>query len=214
MKLHSYYALPQNKFLLAGYFKTVSVTQPVKSRMVRWNINNELERIRKERSLPNSGIIPAFAWRDWRKLWKTSAMIIGVPAEIRTEYLPNTRLENYRYTYMLSPQTQNNGMSTSWESIWANINRKIWKYCDKKNKNVHIREYKHNYTKESLTFSFPFYPSLAFPKNTPCYVAFCICGLWLNQYILIRLKGRRRHDTNYITSALWRVSVPDIPTLR
>jgi hypothetical protein len=33
---------------------------------------------------PFEGTIPAVAWRDWG---------VGVPADIRTEHLPNTNLE-------------------------------------------------------------------------------------------------------------------------
>jgi hypothetical protein len=36
----------------------------------------------------------AFTCRDWGKPWKISVGIDGVPAEIQTEHLPNTNLEN------------------------------------------------------------------------------------------------------------------------
>jgi hypothetical protein len=42
-----------------------------------------------------------FARRNWRKPRETSVRIADVPAEIRTEHLPNTSLEHYGYTRRL-----------------------------------------------------------------------------------------------------------------
>lgn len=41
------------------------------------------------------------SWNDWRKPRKTSSRTANVPTEIRTEYLPNTNLQHYRYTNLL-----------------------------------------------------------------------------------------------------------------
>jgi hypothetical protein len=61
--------------------------------MVRWWTN--WKGFGRKRPWPNRGSILEFAWRDWGKPWK-SVKKAGDPAEIRTERLPNTRLELYR----------------------------------------------------------------------------------------------------------------------
>jgi hypothetical protein len=50
----------------------------------------------RQESWPDCGDIPTFASWVWRKLEKLSFRIAGVPAGIRTEYLPNTSLEYFR----------------------------------------------------------------------------------------------------------------------
>jgi hypothetical protein len=58
--------------------------------MVRWLANDELERMFKENGRGLIwGIIQKFTCRDWGKRWRTSARIIGVPAESWTGHLPN-----------------------------------------------------------------------------------------------------------------------------
>lgn len=42
------------------------------------------------------GTTPAYAWRNLDKPRNTSAMVDGVPADIRIEYLPNMSQNRYR----------------------------------------------------------------------------------------------------------------------
>jgi hypothetical protein len=48
-----------------------------------------------------SVFIPAFTWRAWGEPQETSVKVPSFPAEIRTEPLPNTDLERYRYISLL-----------------------------------------------------------------------------------------------------------------
>jgi hypothetical protein len=59
-----------------------------------WLMNGELELGRK-RAWHNRGTIPAFTWGDGNA--KISVGLTGALVEIRTEHLPNRRLEHYRY---------------------------------------------------------------------------------------------------------------------
>jgi hypothetical protein len=43
----------------------------------------------------NRGTVPDFAWKGGVKQRKFSVSKAGVPAEIRTEHLPNTNLERH-----------------------------------------------------------------------------------------------------------------------
>jgi hypothetical protein len=58
-----------------------------------------------EKSVKGSGhwgTILTIVWRDWGKLWKTSARIVNVLAEIQTKYPLNKSLEDYCYTNQVS----------------------------------------------------------------------------------------------------------------
>lgn len=61
--------------------------------MVGYLMNNFMERILKEVLYPKRDTDPEFARQDGGKPWKISIRIAGVSVEIRTENLPNTRLE-------------------------------------------------------------------------------------------------------------------------
>jgi hypothetical protein len=56
----------------------------------------------KTRSWPNRCTIPAYEWRDWGKPRWASARMAYVPAQIRTEHLPNTSQKLCRDTITLS----------------------------------------------------------------------------------------------------------------
>jgi hypothetical protein len=47
------------------------------------------------------GIIPVFTWKDREKTRKIPVRIVGVPAEIRTGYLPNTSQKSYRLSQLV-----------------------------------------------------------------------------------------------------------------
>jgi hypothetical protein len=49
----------------------------------------------------NRGTILALVWLNQGKPWKVLASIDGVPADIRTERLPNKTLERNRYANLL-----------------------------------------------------------------------------------------------------------------
>jgi hypothetical protein len=61
----------------------------------RWIINECS--MRRKQPWPNLGTIPTYTWRNWGKSLQFSVNIAGVAAEIRTQHLPNTCLESYRY---------------------------------------------------------------------------------------------------------------------
>jgi hypothetical protein len=42
----------------------------------------------RKRLRPNRDTNPVFVWRDWENPWEISVRITGIPAEIRTEHLP------------------------------------------------------------------------------------------------------------------------------
>jgi hypothetical protein len=90
-----------------------SAVQPITSRyyncdipaprMRGWLMNNESERIWKERSWPSRDTIQEFAWRDWWKWRKNSVRIVCISAEILTEDLRNMSRKCYCQTSLLSP---------------------------------------------------------------------------------------------------------------
>jgi hypothetical protein len=51
---------------------------------------------------PKSMLLPVFTWRKRKKPCKISVMIVGVLDKIRTQYLPNTRLDRCSYIDMFS----------------------------------------------------------------------------------------------------------------
>jgi hypothetical protein len=59
-------------------------------------MGNESERTWKVKL----GDYPGYIWRAQEKPGKTSVRMAGVPDGIRTEYLPNTNRESYRYTIL------------------------------------------------------------------------------------------------------------------
>jgi hypothetical protein len=49
----------------------------------------------KKRSLRTQDTTPAYTWRDWGKLRKTSVLTAGIPAENRAKHLANSSLKYY-----------------------------------------------------------------------------------------------------------------------
>jgi hypothetical protein len=65
-------------------------------------MNNELEKIWKEAVVVYSGYYPSVCLEGLRTTTReSSGRRAGVPAEVKTEHLPNTNLEHYLYTNLL-----------------------------------------------------------------------------------------------------------------
>jgi hypothetical protein len=69
--------------------------------LVKWLMNNELERIWKQAVVTRSSRSLELVWWDWENPRRSSVRVFGVLAESQTEHLPNTSLECYRYTSLL-----------------------------------------------------------------------------------------------------------------
>jgi hypothetical protein len=65
-------------------------------------MSKEWKRFGRKQFLPNQGIAPTLASRDWKRPWKFSDKIAGVLAEIWTKHLPHTKIESYHYNSLLS----------------------------------------------------------------------------------------------------------------
>lgn len=79
------------QFFLIRLLNDTCGAETNKCRMAERQINyDELERILKEMVWPNQGSILQIACRDRSKRSKTLGRITGVPAQIRTEHIPNT----------------------------------------------------------------------------------------------------------------------------
>jgi hypothetical protein len=74
------------KLLLYGALCVYSIER----RMVRRQVKQK--RLGGKRSWPNRGTIPACVRRNYRNVRETSVRKASVPANIRSEYLPNTSL--------------------------------------------------------------------------------------------------------------------------
>jgi hypothetical protein len=79
----------------AFYDVSVGILQSVERYGGIWAMN--WTAFGRKRPWPNWGTIPTFASKNWGKPWHTSDRILGVRTEIRTEYLPDTSLQRYRY---------------------------------------------------------------------------------------------------------------------
>jgi hypothetical protein len=96
-KLLYAFLISPNTFFFLLYFTARSVARLLN---VEWKEDRrmmDLKRLGKKLPLPKRGTIPAFTWRDWVKLQKTSVSLAGVPVEIRTEHVPNTGQQRYLY---------------------------------------------------------------------------------------------------------------------
>jgi hypothetical protein len=72
----------------------------------------------KKPSWPHIDTIQTFAWRGWQKTRKyLSVRVAGVPAEIRSEYLPKTSVESYRYVIRLDKFYQSTRRHIPWHSM-------------------------------------------------------------------------------------------------
>jgi hypothetical protein len=72
-------------------YNTVSILDYV---VLSSKMTAELERIRKKQSWLKQGTILEFAWKDRRKLRETSFRLSSVSAEIQSEHLPNTCIQD------------------------------------------------------------------------------------------------------------------------
>jgi hypothetical protein len=89
----------------------------------------------RKRSWPNRGNIPEFSWRDWGvKPRITPVKIAGAPAEIRSEYFPNTGVGRFLQTILLGIKVMKifrayncTGYAASNSTYAVN-----WKACEKK----------------------------------------------------------------------------------
>jgi hypothetical protein len=68
--------------------------------------------LRRKRSWPTRGTIPAFTWRDWGNSRHTSVIILAEIAEFRTEHLGNICLDRYGY---ISPLGY---VDVLWSNTW------------------------------------------------------------------------------------------------
>jgi hypothetical protein len=63
-------------YTFTAYFEMLPVTQIWRRRVVRWLVDNELEKCEREQSWPNLRYRPGFVWRYWIKPRKPSARIV------------------------------------------------------------------------------------------------------------------------------------------
>jgi hypothetical protein len=82
------------------FYDDVSI-QIIQRRMVWWLVSNELERIWKEAVTSLLKELSRHSPRGIEKINEKPVRIAGVPTDIRTEHLPNTSLERYRYIDLL-----------------------------------------------------------------------------------------------------------------
>jgi hypothetical protein len=120
----------QTKYSLSCILKTRSAFLIIESRMVEWLLNNELERIWKERVWPQRISIPLLPWKEWENQQRLSVRTAGTLTEIQTGYFPNWSSDCYRYNIQLSkalpwsPASYSGSTGSSlgqviWDLLWT-----------------------------------------------------------------------------------------------
>jgi hypothetical protein len=80
-------------FICSLFNDAFSVTQTIQ-RLMKWQANDKLERIRKEAVVAQCKVLsPTLAERNWVKPRKSSVRIAGLRAKIWIRVLPNTKQE-------------------------------------------------------------------------------------------------------------------------
>jgi hypothetical protein len=72
--------------------------------------DDELERIWKEDAVAYFRFYPGIRLEGLRKITRTSDRIAGGAVEVRTEKLPNRKLDHYRYTILSGDRSTSNSM--------------------------------------------------------------------------------------------------------
>jgi hypothetical protein len=66
-------------------------------------MNDEGERVPKDAVVAHLRCCPGMCWREREKPEITLVIILNIPAEIRTEHVPNASLEHCHYKNFLVP---------------------------------------------------------------------------------------------------------------
>jgi hypothetical protein len=105
---------PQSfQYLIFVFYRmTPSPGRTLQSRTLRWFVNDELERISKE-TISTYWMCYLIIWLEWLKEIAKNLRIFGVPAEIRTEHIPNTSLQRSHCNNPLASSTLNVSNITS-----------------------------------------------------------------------------------------------------